>query len=53
MILLYIIAKIYSKIFSLNLKESSDGKVVLLTKKEYRSAVHFFINLNKTFKSNM
>ena len=41
MILLYIILKFYAKRFFLNLKRLSDGKVVSLTKKEYRSAVHF------------
>ena len=32
----------YPKRFFLNLKGSSDGKVVSVTKKEYGSAVHFF-----------
>ena len=40
MILLYVILKLYSKRLFLNLKGSSDGKVVSLTKKEYGSAVH-------------
>ena len=41
MILLYIILKIYSKRFFLNVKGLSDGKAVSLTKKEYDSVVHF------------
>ena len=41
MILLYVILRIYSKRFFLNLEGLSDGKVVSLTKKEYGSAVHF------------
>ena len=41
MMLLYI----YFKRFILNLKELSDSKVVLLTKKEYDSAVHFYRSL--------
>ena len=33
----------YSKIFFLNIKGSSDDKVVSLTEKEYGSQVHFFL----------
>ena len=36
-----ILSYIYFKRLFLNLKELCDGKVVLLTKKEYGSAVHF------------
>ena len=50
MILLYVILKIYSKRFFLNLKGLSDNKVVSVTKNEYGSA--FFINFHKIFKVN-
>ena len=43
----------YPKRFFLNLKGSSDGNVVSLTKKEYGSLVHFFINVHKIFKVNI
>ena len=48
MILLYI----YVKIFFLNLKGLSDGKVVLLTQKEYGSEVHF-TDLSEVFQVNI
>ena len=44
---------IYFKIFFLNLKGLSDRKAVSLTKNEYRSAVHFFIDLYEIFKVNI
>ena len=40
----------YLKRFFLNLKGLSDGKFGSLTKKEYGSLVHFFINIHKIFK---
>ena len=44
---------IYFKRFFLNRKGLSDGKVVSLTKKEYGSALHFFIDLYEIFKINL
>ena len=41
----------YPKRFFLNLKGSSDGNVVSLTKKEYGSAVHFLQMVIKSLKS--
>ena len=41
------------KFFFPNLNELSGGKVASLTKKEYGSAVHFIVNLNKIFKINI
>ena len=40
MILLFVILKIYSRRFFLNLEGLSDGKVVSITKNEYGFAVH-------------
>ena len=48
MVLLYIY---YLKRFSLNLKASSDGRVVSLTKKEYGSLVYFLKIFIKSLKS--
>ena len=41
------------KRFFLNLKGLSDASVVSLSKKEYDSAVYFFVDLNKIFRVNI
>ena len=51
--LIIILLYIYLKIFFLNLKGLSDGRVVSLTKKEHGSAVNFFMDLYKIFKTNI
>ena len=43
---------IFKKKF-LNLKGLPDASVASLTKKEYGSAVHFFVDLNETFRVNV
>ena len=41
------------KRFFLNLKGLSDASVVSLTKNEYGSAVHFFIDIFEIFRANI
>ena len=41
------------KRFFVNLERLSDCKVVSFTKKEYGSAVYFFINFHEIFKVNV
>ena len=40
------------KVF-LNLKGLSDARIASLTKKEYGSAVHFFVDINEIFTANV
>ena len=47
-----VLSYIYFKRIFQNLKGLSDRKVVSLTKKEYDSAVWFFIDLKEVFKVN-